>query len=278
MKIFKLSVLLSVYKKEIPYYLNLALNSIWQDQILKPNEIIIIKDGPLTDELNNVLTNFSKVAPVKFIVNETNLGLSSSLNIGLLNCTYDLIARMDTDDISAPERFFKQIERFEADPNLDILGSFAIEINETNTEKGIIKRPIHNNEIYKFIWSNPLIHPSVIFKKDRILEIGNYEFCPPKGSRHDDYDLWFRAAANGLKFENIPEPLVYYRLIEDTVLKNDLNVAIQRFKIGFKGCRKLKVGFWGYIGISVPLFRSFLPYPLNVYFNKLMLKVNPRNR
>lgn len=273
------SVLLSVYHKENPIYLELALNSIWAEQTVKPTQIVIIKDGELTPELNHILDDFAKTVPVDFIINETNIGLSASLNKGLLACRYELVARMDTDDIAYPNRFDRQINFFEKNPEIDVLGSFATKINENGEQYGdLLKVPINNKDIYYYIWANPFIHPSVMFKRESILRAGNYEIPKDKRMRHDDYELWFRCAFKQMNFCNIPEPLIYYRHIEETVKKNNRIVAWNRFKVGVKGCYKLRLSPIAYLGLCFPLFRSILPYPLNVYFNKIMLTINPRNK
>src|SRR5690606_16724432 len=108
----KFSVLMSVYTKDDPGFLKEALSSIWDKQKLKPNEIVIIKDGVLNEILDNVIFEFSKNANTNIISLEENKGLGEALKIGLLNCKYNLIARMDADDVSVPERFLKQINFF----------------------------------------------------------------------------------------------------------------------------------------------------------------------
>lgn len=270
------SVLLSIYNKEKPDDLKLALNSIWQSQSIKPSQIVIIKDGPLTEELDNVLSNFSLVTPTDFILNEKNLGLSASLNKGLFACKHDLVARMDTDDIAYPDRFKKQIYFMNENKHIDIVGSFATKIDEYGIEGDIMRVPISHEEILKYIWTCPFIHPSVMFRKSKIQNIGSYN--PNAGPRQDDYELWFRCAINGLKFANIPEPLLYYRFFSDSLRKNNLKVGWHRFKVGFKGCRKLNVPPFAYIGITIPLVRSIMPYPLNKWFQEFMNKINPRHK
>ena len=161
----KFSLLMSVYKNEKSEYLRLSLESIWNNQIVKPTQIVIIKDGPLTLKLNELLNDFSIIAPVDFIVNDNNIGLSASLNKGLKACKYDLVARMDSDDIAYPERFEKQITFFKENPDIDILGSFATKINEKGFGDEIMKVPIRNRDIYKLLLTNPFIHPSVMLKK-----------------------------------------------------------------------------------------------------------------
>jgi len=127
------SVLMSVYKKENPEFLKLALKSIWDDQILKPDEIVIVKDGPLTEDLNETLELFSIEKPVKLIQLDKNFGLGIALNRGLQECTYNIVARMDADDISKPNRFKTQFLKFESNPELDVIGA-AIDEFENDIE------------------------------------------------------------------------------------------------------------------------------------------------
>jgi len=275
---YSFSVLLSVYFKEKPSFLENALDSIWTLQSLKPKQIVVVKDGALTPELDEILNVFSKKAPVDFVVNDFNIGLSASLNKGLKYCEYELVARMDTDDIAYPERFERQIAFFIENPDIDILGSFATKINDKGFGNELMKVPINNESIYKLLWTNPFIHPSVMFKKSSILLAGNYEIPKDKRVRHDDYELWFRCAINNLKFQNLPEPLIYYRYVDDTVIKNNWVVSWNRFKVGVKGSFKLRSNPLVYFGLLFPLFRSILPYPLNIYFNKLMNAINPRTK
>ena len=112
------SVLLSVYWKENPDWLRLSLKSIWEDQSLKPAEIVLVKDGPLTDRLETVISQFKQSAPLKIVPLSQNQGLGRALNEGLKFCSFDLVARMDTDDISKPDRFEKQIRFISQHPDI----------------------------------------------------------------------------------------------------------------------------------------------------------------
>ena len=177
---YRFSVLISVYYKEIPRYLDRALQSITDDQILKPNEIVLIKDGPLTKELDEVIGKFKKKYPnlFKIVTLEKNYGLGKALNVGLENCTYELVARMDGDDISKPERFKKQIEIFQKNPKLDIVGSWIdefIEKGEEITVRSIRKVPETSEEIYQRLKSICAFnHPTVMYRKSKIIEVGSY--------------------------------------------------------------------------------------------------------
>ena len=105
----KFSVLISSYCKDDPAELSVALKSVWDDQSVKPSEIVIVKDGPLTAQLDAVIDGFAESAPVKIVPLPENRGLGRALAIGVEHCSCELIARMDGDDISMPDRFEKQL-------------------------------------------------------------------------------------------------------------------------------------------------------------------------
>lgn len=228
----KFSVLISIYYKEIPEYLNLSLESITDKQILKPNEIVLVKDGPLTKELDEIIEKYINKYPnlFKIISLEKNYGLGKALNIGLENCSYELVARMDGDDISKPERFKEQIGIFKNNPDLDICGSWIDEFQMKEKElevQSIRKVPETNNEIYqklKFICA--FNHPTVMYKKSKIIEAGSYLQI----FALEDYYLWVRLALNKCKMYNIQKSLIYFRITDGTakrrggikLLKSDL--------------------------------------------------------
>lgn len=272
------SVLLSVYAKENPTYFQQALESVWQTSTMKPKQIVLVEDGKLTLELYNVVSSFQKkVGDVLTVVDlEHNHGLSAALNIGLQYVITDLVARMDTDDICHENRFERQINYLESHPDIDIIGTYAYKINDAGNVMGQMTVPIKDEDIRRKIWTCPFIHPTVMFRKERILKVGGYN--PNAGPRQDDYDLWFRCAFNDFHFANIPEPLFYYRFNDNNVRRNSIKVGWYRFKVGYKGCRKLHLSLFAHIGVAFPLIRALLPYPLNVYFNKLMVAFNPRSK
>ena len=226
------SVLISIYYKEIPEYLDLSLESITDKQMLKPNEIVLVKDGPLTKELDEVIEKYMNKYPnlFKIISLEKNYGLGKALNIGLENCSYELVARMDGDDISKPERFKEQLEIFKNNPNLDICGSWIDEFQMKDKElevQSIRKVPETNSEIYqklKFICA--FNHPTVMYKKSKVLKAGSYL----QTFALEDYYLWIRLALNECKMYNIQKSLIYFRITDGTakrrggikLLKSDL--------------------------------------------------------
>ncbi|PSM51732.1 glycosyltransferase, family 2 [Campylobacter blaseri] len=206
----KFSVLMSIYYKETPEFFNKAMQSIWDNQTLKPDEIILVKDGPLTAKLDEVISIWQEKIPniLKVIALKSNLGLGDALNIGLKECSFNLVARMDTDDISMPDRFKKQIEIFK-EKDIDICSSWAREFDGDETNIVSYKKvPKFHKNIIKFSKSrNPLNHPATMYKKEVVKNAGGYK----KMLWFEDYYLWARMIINGAKFYNIQEPLVDMR-------------------------------------------------------------------
>ena len=210
----KFSVLMSVYSREKPQNLKECFESIYDKQTLKPNEIVLVEDGPLTEELYTEIDiwkdKLKDILKIKRL--EENSGLGEALKQGLLECSYEWVARMDTDDIAYPERFKKQIEYIKKNSDIDVLGTFMTEFIDEITNKICVKdAPISNIDNY-IKYRDPVNHPSVILRKSKVLEAGNYQEI----FLNEDTYLWARMIAKGAKFANIPEPLVYFRINDDT--------------------------------------------------------------
>ncbi len=204
------SVLISVYDKENPEHLKVALESVWNDQTLRPSEIVLIKDGILTPELDEVIEQFGSLAPLKICKLDQNVGLGRALEVGLNICSNELVARMDSDDISCSERFEKQIGLMTEHPELDILGANIAEFHVQSDAACSHRRlPTQFAEIKKFAKRrNPLNHMTVLFKRSAVIAAGNYQ--PFFG--YEDYYLWIRMLQNGSVIRNIPEDLVLARV------------------------------------------------------------------
>lgn len=206
----KYSVLMSLYKKENPEYLSLAIESMI-NQTVTPDEIVIVRDGPLTDALDSVLNMYAEKHPklFKIVSNETNCGLGYSLNKGLSVCRNELIARMDTDDISKPDRCEKQLKRFEKNNKLDLIGSAVDEFYETPQKIVSVRRvPTEYNEIYEFAKRRSAFnHPTVMYKKSKVMSVGGYSNL----RRNQDVDLFGRMLFAGCIAENIGESLLFFR-------------------------------------------------------------------
>ena len=207
----KFSVLMSVYYKEDPLFLRQAIESII-NQTVPPTEIVIVKDGPLTKELDEVIDEYVQKYEGLFNILslETNCGLGIALAKGVHSCKYDIIARMDTDDIANETRFKKQLDIFKKDPKVDIVGSNISEFMEDpNVPYSERKVPEKYEDIIKFAKKRcPFNHMTVMYKKQAVLDAGNYI----KFESLEDYYLWARMLNNGCYAVNIPENLVYARI------------------------------------------------------------------
>lgn len=210
----KFSVLMAVYHKENPCWLRESLESVI-NQTVVPDEIVVVKDGKLTKQLDEVILEYSEKYPemLKVCGYEENKGLGPALNYGVKMCSFDTIARMDTDDVSITDRFEKQISFLKANPDIDLVGSNTIEFTD-NIDNVVSKRfmPENSEEIIKYSKTRcPFVHPSVMFRKKAILEAGNYQ----KVHLCEDYDMWVRLLQKGSKCYNIQENLVFMRVNKD---------------------------------------------------------------
>lgn len=204
---------MSVYKNDSPEFLSLALKSIYEDQTRKPDEIVVVFDGPLTSELYNVLNCFKegKEEIVKYYPQELNQGLGAALRIGSEQCTGDYIFRMDSDDISDPQRFEKQINFIENNRDIDVLGTDIAEFqfSEKETNKRVRVCPAKHHDIVRMgKRRNPMNHVSVCIKKSALINSGGYRTL----LLLEDYYLWLNMIISGCKLANINESLVYVRV------------------------------------------------------------------
>lgn len=210
----KYSVLMSVYKKEKPEYFVQSIDSMI-NQTLKPDEIVIVKDGELTEDLNKIVEEYVNKYPdlFKIVSLKENVGLGSALDEGLKHCKNELVARMDTDDISLPERCELQIKQFNENPELCIVGTMIDEFYDV-PDNIISSRivPTTNEEIYKFMKRrSPFNHPTVMYKKSEVIRCGGYG----KMRKKQDLDLFSRMINNGCKALNIDKSLLLFRSNED---------------------------------------------------------------
>lgn len=204
------SVLMSVYYKEKPEYLRQSIQSML-DQTIPTNDFVIVCDGGLTKALDEVLISFTEEFPGLFqiIKLEKNQGLGIALNIGMKHCKNEIVTRMDSDDISLPNRCERQLSRFENDSSLDIVSGTVAEFDRTPefiTAKKIL--PENNNEIYQYAKIRcPFNHPAVMYKKVAVQNAGGYQNFP----LFEDYYLWIRMLQQNIKAYNIQETLLLMR-------------------------------------------------------------------
>lgn len=209
-----ISVLMSVYKNDIPKNVVTAVESV-VNQTLKPKQIVMIVDGPVPEELKQTLLDFEKKYKIyENIWLEKNLGTGGALEAGWERCKYNFIAKMDSDDISVPDRFEKEMACFEKDPELDMVGSNAQEFFVEPENLGGIKAvPETHEEIVEFLKSrSPFCHYTVMMKREALEKAGGYK----PWFYAEDYYLWIRMYLAGAKFYNIQENLVYARMNYDS--------------------------------------------------------------
>lgn len=226
----KCSVLMSVYKNDNPDFLKTALESIYEKQTRKPDEIVVVFDGELTPELYTVLDKFkeNKESVVFYYPQAVNQGLGQALRIGSEKCTGDYIFRMDADDISVPERFEKQLAYIEANPEIDVLGTDIAEFDVSPDEEMRLRicPEKHNDIIRMGKKRNPMNHVSVCMKRSALEKCGGYETL----LLLEDYYLWLKMIAAGCKLGNMNESLVYVRVGNGFDSKRSSRVRISGWK------------------------------------------------
>lgn len=229
-----ISVLMSVYKKENPAYLKVALDSVYA-QTLKADQIVLVEDGKLPLELEEMILQYPDIHIVRL---EKNVQLGRALEAGLKVCQHELVARMDTDDIMMPDRLEKQY-RFMTE-HLEITACGG-DIAEFIKEDVILREkhmPTSPQDLYRYGKKrNPLNHMTVMFRKSAIEAVGGYRHFPGL----EDYDLWSRLLANGYQIANIPEVLVKARIGDRfasrrggwTYFKRYLQLRKEQYRIGY---------------------------------------------
>lgn len=262
----KFSVLMSVYDKENPKYLDAALNSVF-NQTMRADEVILIKDGILNEKLETVIkkyqTRYLELITYRF---RKNRGLGYALRDGVTLCNYDIIVRMDTDDIALPNRFEKQINFMKNHPEIDVVGSNIVEYDEDLKEQIDYKIvPETNEQLQKYLKKrNPFNHMTVAFKKEAVVASGNYQCMPG----FEDYYLWCRMNKNGYKFYNIQECLMTVRAGEPMIQRRGGLSYIKKIIKFEKQILKLKITnlFQFIINIIIRCFFSIVPLKMRSYF------------
>lgn len=209
----KFSALMSVYQNDSTDFFRIALESISTEQILKPSQIVIVLDGPVPVETREVISEVKKrEADIEFTVVslDVNRGLAAALNTGIDYCKYEWIARMDSDDISLPDRFLKQITYIKNNPEVDVLGGtiseFSLIPGDLCSERHV---GLSQEEIMRMAKSRtPMNHVSVMYKKDTVIRAGKYS---EDFGKLEDYKLWVDLIAIKACMRNVDDILVYVR-------------------------------------------------------------------
>ncbi|MDO4722545.1 glycosyltransferase [Porphyromonas circumdentaria] len=251
------SVLMAVYHGEHHSHFRDSIESIFH-QTLMPSEIILVCDGPLNDNLDAIIEQHQSEYPeiLKVIRLPENRGLGNALNKGIEQCSYEIIARMDADDVAYANRFEEQINYMYQHPDIDVL-SCAIDEFRERPDKIVSKRllPEKHEDLVKYARKRcPVNHPSVVFRRSAVQKAGNYQHF----FLFEDYLLWARMIMNGAKFHSLPESLLYFRMDENTYSRR-------------KG--------WKYIQSEMKLQKKFLKMGFTnryEYVRNICLRVPPR--
>lgn len=211
MESLKFSIAMSVYKNDNPIFFDRALESITVKQTLKPDEIVLVVDGPVPIEIETVIAKYQSIfEQFKLIRLEKNGGLGNALKLAVENSSNDLIARMDSDDVSVENRFEQQIAFFKNNTEIDIVGGDITEF--IDDEKNIVGKrvvPTTNLEIREYMKTRcAMNHVSVMYKKMAVQDAGGYL----DWFWNEDYYLWIRMWLNNAVFANTGTVLVNVRV------------------------------------------------------------------
>jgi len=234
-----LSVLMAVYSREKPAFLAQCLESI-AAQTLPADQVVVVKDGPLTPELEAVLAEFAARLPLETPALKENRGTGAAVQMGMECCTGDLIARADSDDVYAPTRFEKQVEFLCSHPEIDIVSASGAEF-ETDPARPVCFRqaPLSGRSLARYArFRNPITYQStVIYRRAPALKAGSYQSC----AYFEDYDLWARMMLNGSLIFNMPEILAYIRC-GNGMLNRRRGFAYVRHEMAFLN-KMYRIGF-----------------------------------
>jgi glycosyltransferase involved in cell wall biosynthesis len=268
----KFSVLMSLYEKEKVEYFRQCMDSVLGQTAL-PDQIVIVKDGPLTDELEAALGEYVSRDPELYTIVplETNRGLGLALAEGILHCRNELVARMDTDDVCRPDRFELQLAEFCKNPELDICGSHITEFEgDIGNAVATRKVPLTDEDIKEYQKRRDSFnHMTVMYKKSKVLAAGNYQSC----MLMEDTYLWVNMILVGICAVNIDDSLVYARVGKDMFDRRGGFSYFLKYKKGRKMVRKTGyIGFWDYYyTLTVQLAVSLMPGKLRAWVFKKLL-------
>lgn len=273
----KFSVLLSIYKKEKPEYLVECFDSIL-DQTLLPNEIVLVKDGELTTGLEKVIDSYIEIFEEKEVAFqvvsfEENQGLGKALAEGIKHCTYDWVARMDTDDICVKERFEKQMAYVEEHPKTDVLGGYIAEFSlDEHHIESVREVPLSKTEIYRYQRKRDAFnHMTVLLRKETVLKVGNYKHA----LLMEDSLLWANMIKHHANLANLGEVLVYARTGDAMIKRRGGFSYFKKYRTGRRQILETKtISYGDYLVTVVAQFIvCIVPTPIRTFiFHKILRK------
>ena len=249
----KISVLMAVHNGIDPSHLHEAFESLHR-QTLQPSQIVLVEDGPLNRELKAIIAKWRWVwrRRLTLVRNRTNRGLTFSLNRGIGQVRYPLIARMDSDDVAHPERFERQARFLARHRDIAVVGGAIVEFGQI-TPHNTRHYPLSHNEALRSIHrASPLAHPAVMMRREIFHNGLRYD---ERYRTSQDIALWFDAICAGYRIANLREAVLYYRIDNDTFRRRAASKAWGELKIYCNGIRRLHGIFsWRYI---FPIGRFF---------------------
>jgi len=266
----KVAVVMSVYDGEKSEYLDLSLASILNDQTYKSIDLYLSVDGQIRDQLKNIITKYKPNKHLKIYENEKREGLSVNLNNILIDIVeeYDYVARMDSDDISFPERIEKQVQFLENNKDIHLLGTGFIEIGENGEKQKLVKNPRSHQEIKKYFGvRNPISHPTVMFRSSffdlaRFYPV-TYRTWYPVALPVEDTLFWIKAINHGARFSNLQEPLLYFRATTRLLQRRGgLKMSLLEYSIRKKSIKEFNLSKFYYFFSVLNLFARLLPVSL----------------
>ena len=270
------SVLMSLYIKEKSAYARACFESLLHQTVLA-DEWVIVEDGPLTEELYALLDEYESRYPelIKRVPLKENQGLGKALRAGLPQCSHELIARMDTDDIAREDRFEKQLAMFRQRPELDICGSHIEEFdNDPSKVLCVRKVPLEQEAIIRYQkWRDSFNHVTVMYKKAAVLKAGNYQDAPLM----EDSLLWVNMLQTGARAANINDSLVFVRAGQDMFERRGGWSYFKKYREGRKKIYATGfISWWEYIGsLGIQFVVALLPNNIRgkLFVNQLRTSV-----
>ncbi|MEJ7629682.1 MAG: glycosyltransferase [Nocardioidaceae bacterium] len=204
------SLLMSVYGGDDPGWLEAAYRSVVHDQTRRPDDVVLVQDGPVPAHVGEMIATLVATSPVpaRLLVLDSNVGLGPALDQGMAACAHDIVARMDADDIALPRRFEVQLPAVEA--GADLVGSSLLEFG--SSAEDIVGRrvpPQDPDEIVRYSrFHQPFNHPTIVYRRSAVQAVGGYRSLPLM----EDYLLFAKMIQHGARVANVAEPLVLYRV------------------------------------------------------------------
>ena len=257
-----ISVLISAYINCTKSNIEKALNSVFYEQMVKPEQIVLVLDGPVSSDLYEFVLLFQKKVDCAMIIHriQQSKGFGNALNEGIELCVGDYIARMDSDDICLPNRFKDQIDYLLKNPFIDIVGTWISEIDENDrVTRKVVKYPeTHEQCLSSFMYRDPLAHPTVMFRTSFFKKAGKYSINVPL---FEDTLMWYQGFMNRCIYANVPTVCLKFRRTSDFYSKRGnvkAMVSLFRYRI-FTINPNLHYGFQGDFYALLYLIMQLMP-------------------